>query len=92
VTGAAALVEALGAAVAALEAGDPQAAAAALTRAGAARQELEASGQALAPAELARARALFGACEQAAARFQSSLGVALGLAGRSQRARSAYER
>jgi hypothetical protein len=87
-----ALVEALAAAAAALEAGDPQAAGEALSRAHSARQALQDSGTALAPEELARARALFGVCQAAAARIQDRLGAALGLAGRSSRARAAYRR
>ena len=86
------LAQALGATAAALDAGDPVAAAAAMDRASAARRELEASGRSLSPGERERAQALFADCQRAAGRFQASLGLALERVGRSQRARSAYRR
>jgi hypothetical protein len=84
------LLEALAEATAALEAVDPEGAAAILGRAVALAAALEASGQLLAPATREQALRLHAACEQAAGRVQAIVAASLECAGRSTRALAAY--
>jgi len=86
------LLEALSRAAAALEEGDPEAAATALDRAAARAQELERSGARLPPGDLERAVALHAACAAAADRAGARLLGAIGTAGRTARALDAYRR
>jgi hypothetical protein len=86
------LEQALAATAAALEAGDPEAAALASGQAAAASAALVAAGTSLAADALARVRALQARCEAASTAVQKKLAGELDVASRSRRAADAYNR
>lgn len=87
---AAALEQALAALAAALDAGDPTAAAEASDRAARCCAALDGAGTRLSPEALARARALHDRCLAAAEKAVAGMGDRLAAAARSWRASTAY--